>query len=132
VGIRRCGTNESVSISYSELSRRGYVVGFTIGNTPGVDLLCTAPDGKAFKVQVKGISNKAGFYVQEEFFTTKAQADLFLIMAFVPKIGDDAPCEYFVLSHADAIRENKKMRGTDYGLNWGSLAPYRDEWSKLP
>jgi hypothetical protein len=116
----------------SELSRRGYVVAFTIGNTPRIDLLCTVPDGKTFKVQVKGIANKAGFYVQEKFFTAKSQADLYLVIVYIPKIGDDSHCEFFVLSHKDAIEENRKMPGLDYGLNWGSITPYRNDWGKFP
>ena len=48
----------------SELSRRGYNVGLTVGNTPKVDLICSMPDGKAFKVQVKGLSGEHGVYIQ--------------------------------------------------------------------
>lgn len=36
-----------------EMSRRGYVVAHTIGNTPGADLFCQSPTGKQFPVEVK-------------------------------------------------------------------------------
>ena len=51
----------------SELSRRGYYVGLTIGNTPRIDLICAVPDGHKFTIQVKGISRKAPFWVQKHF-----------------------------------------------------------------
>lgn len=127
-----CTSNAALFAVGSELSRRGYVVAFTIGNATRIDLLCSAPDGRTFKVQVKGISNKAGFYAQESFFTARPQSDLFLVIVYVPKIGDESPCRFFVLSHRDAIRENKKMKGPDYGLNWGSVVPYKDNWRGLP
>ncbi len=127
-----CTSNAALFAVGSELSRRGYVVAFSIGNVARIDLLCTAPDGRTFKVQVKGISNKAGFYVQESFFTAKPQSDLFLVVVYVPKKDDESPCQFFILSHEDAIRENKKMKGPDYGLNWGSVTSYENKWGILP
>jgi hypothetical protein len=37
----------------AELSRRGYDVALTLGNTPSIDVLCASPTGRPFKVQVK-------------------------------------------------------------------------------
>ena len=126
----------------AELSRRGYDVAFTIGNSPRIDLLCAVPDGKPFKVQVKGISNQAAFWVQQTFFTAPLQDDLFLIVVWVPKPEDDSASRCFVLSHKDAIKESSRMpRATrdgrriakhDNGLNWGSITPYEGEWGKVP
>ena len=126
----------------AELSRRGYDVAFTVGNTPRIDLLCSVPDGKPFKVQVKGISNRAGFYIQQSFFTASLQNDLFLIVVWVPKPEDNSVSRFFVLSHKDAIKESSKMPRSrrdgrriekhDAGLNWGSITPYQDKWERLP
>lgn len=37
----------------AELSRRGYDVTFTLGNTARIDMLCAVPDGEPFKIQIK-------------------------------------------------------------------------------
>jgi hypothetical protein len=125
----------------AELSRRGYDVAFTLGNTPRVDLICAVPDGEAFKVQVKGISTANGFYCQKEFFDAAQQQNLFLIIVLVPPVGDSSPFRFFVLSHEEAILEFSRMPkfkrdGRPYengsGLNWGSVKPYEDSWDKLP
>jgi hypothetical protein len=140
----RATTHTSLAAAFAtgaELSRRGYDVSFTIGNTPRVDLLCAVPDGEPFKVQVKGISNRNGFYVQQSFFDAAVQKDLFLVIVLVPPIGDLSPFEFFVLSHDDAIAESGKMPkfkrdGRPYengsGLNWGSIKPHKDKWDRFP
>src|SRR5438552_5435665 len=86
----------------SELSRRGYDVTFTMGNTAKVDMMGAVPDGKTFKIQVKGISNRAGFFVGEKFFEGKSQADLLLVVVYVPKINmqePQEPMEFYILKH---------------------------------
>lgn len=125
--------------SGAELSRRGYDVTFTLGNTRKVDMLCSVPDGKPFKVQVKGISNPNGFYIDKSFFEGDAQRDLFLMVVLVPA-DVDSSMRFVVLSHADAKSEFSKMPthkqvGTPYengaGLNWGSVKSYENEWGTL-
>jgi hypothetical protein len=124
----------------AELSRRGYDVAFTMGNTRRVDALCSVPDGKAFKVQVKGISNRSGFYIDESFFN-RNDPDLFLVVVFVPKIGDESPMQFCVLSYAEANAEfakrpKDKKDGKRYeggsGLVWGSVKNYSGAWSTFP
>ncbi|HPQ44219.1 MAG TPA: hypothetical protein PKZ42_08315 [Syntrophales bacterium] len=124
----------------AELSRRGYDVAFTIGNTPRIDLLCSIPGGKSFKVQVKGISGSYGFYVQKEFFERYSEEELFLVVVLVPK-DEQTSWRYFILTHEDSRNEFAKTRktkkdGTSYtsgfGLNWGSITPYENKWDKFP
>jgi hypothetical protein len=103
-------------------------------------MLCSVPDGSPFKIQVKGISNSAGFYIDKSFFEGAAQKDLFLVVVLVPKdLG--RPLRFFVLSHAQAKEEFDKMpthkkNGTPitsgFGLNWGSVTPYEDKWHTFP
>jgi hypothetical protein len=116
----------------SELSRRGYDVTFTLGNTRKVDMMCSVPDGKAFKIQVKGISDRYSFFIDKSFFETHPDEDLFLVVVLVP-INNDSPLRFFLLPHVDAICEFKKMPtrkrdGRLYengsGLNWGSVKSY--------
>src|ERR1700677_3195484 len=85
----------------AELSRRHYDVTLTLGNTSKIDMLCSIPDGKSFKIQVKGISNEAGFYIKDTFFKGPPQIDLFLIVVLVPKVNAD-PFRFFILSHVEA------------------------------
>lgn len=142
--MARASTHTSLAAALAtgaELSRRGYDVAFTLGNTPRIDLLCAVPDGRAFKVQVKGISNPSGFRVQQAYFEATPQADLFLVVVLVPAIGDESCFRFFVLSHKEAIDESSKMPkvkadGRKYekgsGLNGGSVTPYENAWKKLP
>ena len=111
----------------AELSRRGYDVTWTLGNTPKVDMLCSVPNGLPFKIQVKGISNENGFYIDKSFFDEPEQKYLFLVVVLVPR-EDASPFRFFVLSHRDAMNEFAKMPthkrdGRKYengaGLNWG-------------
>lgn len=109
-------------------------------NTPRIDLLCAVPDGEAFKIQVKGISNANGFWVQKAFFEVAPQSQLFLVVVLVPSAADK-PLRFFVLSHSDAKHESSKLPthkrdGRPYengtGLQWGSIKPYENKWEKLP
>jgi hypothetical protein len=124
----------------AELSRRGYDVTFTLGNTRKVDMMCAVPDGPQFKVQVKGISGSNGFYIDRSFFDGE-DGKLFLVVVLVPRLDQDTPFRFFVLSHTDARREFAKMPthkrdGRLYdkgaGLNWGSAKPYEAAWGKFP
>lgn len=125
----------------AELSRRGYDVTFTLGNTRRVDMLGAVPDGPSFKIRVKGISTANAFYIDKSFFEGNAQSDLFLVVVVVPPLGDDSPLRFFVLSHVDARNEFLKMPthkrdGRPYvngaGLNWGSIKAYENAWNKFP
>ncbi|MGA2228719.1 MAG: hypothetical protein ABSH41_30155 [Syntrophobacteraceae bacterium] len=123
----------------AELSRRGYDVTFTLGNTARIDMLCAVPGGKPFKVQVKGISTPNGFYIDSSFFEV-IQPDLFLVVVIVPP-DEDLAMRFFVLSHFDAVEQFKQMPthkrdGRPYltgsGLNWGSVKGYENRWDKFP
>ncbi len=125
----------------AELSRRGYAVTFTLGNTPRINMLCAVPGGEAFVVQVKGISYATGFYIDKSFFEGSIQPNLILVVVLVPPPDDNSPMRFFVLSHQDAVNEFAKMRkvkkdGTPYeegfGLNWGSVKGYEKRWDKFP
>jgi hypothetical protein len=120
----------------AELSRRGYDVAFTLGNTPRIDLLASVPDGRPFKVQVKGISKPWGFFLQESFFRAKLQRNLYLVVVVVarhPLQAKSTAFRFFVLSHGDAKREGENMRVPyESGLNWGSIKNYENKWGKLP
>jgi hypothetical protein len=94
----------------AEMSRRGYDVAFTLGNTPRIDLLASVPDGRPFKIQVKGISKPWGFFLQTSFLRAKIQRDLYLVVVVVARHAlqeKSTGFRFFILSHADAKREGK-------------------------
>ena len=41
-----------------EMTRRCYLVSFTMGNAPAVDLLCKSPNDTTFSLQVKSLKAK--------------------------------------------------------------------------
>jgi hypothetical protein len=140
-------SSAAVLATGAELSRRGYDVTFTLGNTARIDLLCTVPDGELFKVQVKGISTENAFYIDKSFFEGEIQPNLFLVVVLVlpievkPSIEVKSSFQFFVLSHAESKSEFEKMRTTKrdgrpyesgWGLTWGSVKGYKDAWKKFP
>lgn len=129
-----------------ELTRRGYLVTFTTGNAPGVDLLCQSPSGTAFSVQVKSLSSKTYFIYQDSLLEPSPLR--FIVFVLVPRNVAQPP-EYFVLNNEEFIalaeeqeqilRETEKKRGRPYqpfarGINYPVLAKhdFRDAWGKLP
>ncbi len=83
-----------------ELTRRGYLVSFTIGNAPKTDLICISPSGKDFSVQVKSLKSKSYFLYQESLLSS--ESDLFLVFVFVPEIQVEKPVlpvEYYILDN---------------------------------
>lgn len=89
----------AVLATAAELTRKQYDVTLTFGNTPKVDLLCSIPDSeKQFKVQVKGITNQAGFRIQKNFFEGSTQRDLVFVIVLVSK---DQPFRFFILTHEE-------------------------------
>ena len=124
----------------AELSRRGYDVTFTLGNTRRVDMLCSVPNGPLFKIQVKGISGEYGFYIDKSFFEGRTQENLFLVVVLVPPLGDDGRFRFIIRTHAEGKDEfstmpQRKRDGSprpNPGLNWGSVNRYENAWGKFP
>ena len=125
----------------AELSRRGYDATLTLGNTPGLDLLCASPSGKPFKVQVKSLTAGSGVLIGERLLEQEAQADLFFAVVIVPACETD-PMEFRIMTHQEVLKhwmEMPKVKpdGQPYkpfkpGLTWGVVKPYSGGWEKLP
>jgi hypothetical protein len=128
----------------AELTRQSYDVTLTFGNTPKVDLLCSASEsGEQFKVQVKGVTDvKNGVFIQKHFFEDATKPDLFFVIVEVP--SDDQPFRFFIMTHAqvkDAYRywcEKHPTRkdGKEYkpgfdGLYWQAFKSYKDKWDNF-
>ncbi|MPM06949.1 hypothetical protein SDC9_53253 [bioreactor metagenome] len=134
-----------------EMTRRGYLVSFTMGNAPAVDLLCKSPAGTEFSVQVKSLKSKTFFLYQNSLLESKS--NLFFVFVLVP-VSEEMnfnlkPAEYFVLNRkqfAEAIneqmsvnRKREKQRGKPYaefspGISYSVLNKneYCNAWINLP
>jgi len=125
----------------AELSRRSYDVTITMGNTPTTDLLAAAPDGPAFRVEVKSASTPNFVPIQKSILESPVRDDLVFVIVLVPRQLKDA-FRFFVMTHADvrdawkATRKTTK-HGQPYkpgweGLNWGAITSHENCWNKLP
>jgi hypothetical protein len=129
-----------------ELSRRGYLVTLTLGNTPRTDLLCQSPSGILFGVEVKSLRSKGWFLYQEALL--EPSLNRFFVFVHVPESISE-PSEYFVLASQQfrdlkiaqdrMNRETEKKRGKPYasfapGLKYSMLAKgsFRNAWGSLP
>jgi len=129
-----------------ELTRRGYLVTFTMGNAPLADILCRSPQGHTFAVQVKSLRTKNYFLYQNSLVTE--EPELCVIFALVPDDLTQAP-EYFILNKTQFLavvkEENARLnqceqeRGRPYkayspGINYRTLnrEEFRAAWHNLP
>jgi hypothetical protein len=123
----------------AELTRRGYLVAFTLGNAPATDLLVSRSDGKAhFRVDVKRQSTRNFWLVRGQ----EVEHDLYYVLVYIPRNLADHP-QYFILSSAEMTHESAQdrraieSRGTEYrenlaGMNWSAALKYKDRWNILP
>jgi hypothetical protein len=87
-----------------ELTRRGYLVMFTVGNAPATDLLCKSPNGVPFSVEVKSLSSKNYFPCQSSL---KQGSDTrYMVFVYVP-MDPTKPPEYFVLDNEQFLERVK-------------------------
>jgi len=134
----------------AELTRRGYRVGWPMGNAPVTDLLVESPKGESFYVDVKGGSYKPSVksywhLVQKDRVKGQSLPSLFLIFVRIdpnPLISAD----FYILSHQELIELNKQMESTfpsvsrkglpykDFspGFRPSDLLPHKGKWQSLP
>jgi len=120
----------------AELTRRGYLVSLTFGNTPVSDILVQSPEGHNFTVDVKGQSTKNFWLIQRR----PENPDHYFILVYISKKLE--PPRYFVLSSNELMRRREeyrervlsKRRYRDElgGINWSTAFDYEDKWENLP
>ena len=121
----------------AELTRRGYLVAFTLGNAPATDLLAISTGGVKFMVDVKGLSSKNFWLVRER----EPQDDLYYVLVYLP--SDLKLPEFFILKSGelmDAIKKLKKQThaagkkwvDSGAGIDWGTALSYGNRWNILP
>ncbi len=117
----------------AELTRRGYLVAFTLGNARTSDLLVSSDSGKHFTIEVKGLS-KSNFWL---FKRVQPRDDLFYIFVALGKLGEHP--RFNILSSAEAMTEYDdyksgfpQLESDMWGMNWTTAFKYEDQWEKLP
>lgn len=129
----------------SELTRRNYPVALPLGNIPNLDLLCQSLDRKSFSVQVKSLSSKTYFPLQNSLIE-KEMKDLYFVFTWVPSQYNQ-PIEYLILSHKQLLdiwkkekeegKRKEKQRGRPYkvwseSISYRALMNFKDKWKNLP
>jgi hypothetical protein len=84
-------------LTAGEMVRRGHLASFTIGNTPGIDLLCISPYGTQFAVQCKG-GIKPSFWLMRQ-----PRKDIYYVLVYLPE--PDEPAKFFIMTGAQALKK---------------------------
>jgi hypothetical protein len=145
---RRCQTQWAGQFGVAhELTRRGYLVTFTAGNAPGVDLLCQSPSGIAFSIQVKSLSSRTYFLYQQSLEDSSIRTRFFVFVMLPTDLSLNP--QYYVMNSEQFLRvvseqkrvltEAEERRGKPYapfspGINYGVIVRmgFRDAWANLP
>jgi len=130
----------------AELSRRRYLVTFTLGNARRTDLLVRSPSEKEFAVEVKGQASHNFWIIRNDF----GESEKYYFLVYVP---DDfkKPVEFFIMTREEMMNERIKYQkhieqdGGKYqdelgGFNWSTVLSkdnngnylYKEKWDKLP
>lgn len=119
----------------AELTRRGYLVSFTLGNAPSTDLHVTSPEKRSFRVECKGMRSHS-FWI---FHCDKPDDNLFFIFVYIPP--EPHLPRYFLVQSYDAqtiaknySRTHPNQKSGYPGGNWTDIANDKNEnnWNILP
>lgn len=124
----------------AELTKRGYLVSFTLGNAPGIDLHVSDIEGnKHFEVDIKGHWDRNFWDIREP----RRRSNHYYIL--VDKLYSTP--RYYILSNQEMtnewneyyrkteIKRRKKGKGISKKERWGILISqadkYEDKWKTL-
>lgn len=127
----------------AELTKRGYIIGFTLGNAQETDILVHSPNDNNFSVEVKSMK-KGNFWMYRKREVKDNQYYIFTIIGDI----DESP-EFYILSskeamaeydhyykHIEDLRKKKGVPLNPKDNRWGAkstdIKKYKDEWNKLP
>lgn len=117
-----------------ELSRLGYNVTFTFGNTKSIDLLIEKDD-TIIAIQVKGIQRTKSICWNLD--KTKVKANIFYVLVNLHVDKPTAKPDFFILSSNEALelftsppKLGDKRAYLDF-KKLKNLEIYQDKWSKL-
>ena len=133
----------------AELTRRGYRVGWPMGNAPSKDLLVESPEGEKFEVDVKGGSYKSSVKsywhpVQKQRFDGNVSPSLYFIFVRVDP-DPNASADFSIVSHQELVNLFNRVgllspvsrKGIPY-KEWTPctqpkhLAEFKGKWDMLP
>jgi hypothetical protein len=121
----------------AELSRRGYLTSFTLGNAPVTDIVACIPDQKKiFRVDVKGLSTKTFWLLKRP----NSDPKLYFIFVYIPTDLNEKP-HYYIMTSSKVTKRwdtnNDKAQGSKGwvkapGLYWKDTQEFEDCWDTLP
>lgn len=121
----------------AEMTKRGYLISFPLGNAKETDLMVEAPSGNRFNVEVKSQSTK-NFW---RYKNREAREDLYYIFVYLDKIGEIP--KLYILSSEEAMKEynsyfkshpSQNPKDTNWGALFSAIQKYGNpkQWDKLP
>jgi hypothetical protein len=121
----------------AELTRCGYLVSLTLGNAPECDLVVRSPLGVHFEIDVKGVSSRNFWLIQER----EPRVDLYFVLVYLTP-APTSP-SFFIMSSSEVmaaiadlkrqtIAAGKNWPASGAGINWGTSLTYENRWSILP
>jgi hypothetical protein len=123
----------------AELSRRGYDAAITLGNTPTIDIICSVPEHKPFRVQVKSVSYPNWVQIRKEHLEHPDQ-DLYFAVVLVP-VDAAKPFAFHILTHAEVCndyknqsknrKDGKPLKPGREGVAWAFVEKHLGRWDKL-
>ena len=126
----------------AELTRRGYLVAFTLGNAIVFDLLCQPTSGgAAFGIQVKSLGSKGYFPISD---LDCGEPSDYLILVYVPP-RIEMPLEFYIATRAEyqqtaasyvpprrRLPEGQPYATFSPGVQYQAIGAYKDRWNVLP
>ena len=117
----------------SLLSRLGYAVTITFGNTKVIDLMVAHPDGRVVSIDVKGLKNTTNWPLTPKI---KSPTHFFVLVSYRNRFQDLAsPPDVFVIPSADIPKLLTRWTGrpevTCVGYTTLKNTAYRDAWHLL-
>jgi len=121
----------------AELTRRGYFVSLALGNATDCDLVVRSPLGIHFEIDVKGLSSRNFWLVQER----EPRSDLYFMLVYLPPTL--ASPSFFILSSTElmdaiaglkrqTIEAGKNWAASGAGITWGMGLAYENRWTIFP
>jgi len=124
----------------AELTRRGYMIAFTLGNAPETDLLVATPNQNHFRVDVKGHSKRNFWDIRER----EPKKDLYYILVDI----FEKPPKYYILTskemqieckkYFDKMKKKRAEQGREFksarykGIEAKTAEKYEGRWDILP
>jgi hypothetical protein len=117
----------------SQLSRLGYAVTITFGNTKVIDLMVAHPDGRVVTIDVKGLKNKTNWPLSPKL---KNKTHYFVLVSYLNRFSDlETIPECFVIPSTEISKVLSSWSGNPNVTAVGYMAvkntKYKNAWPLL-